>query len=86
MANITVRTIRPTTFGVDQGLDVAITVDGVDGEALVAPDRGNGGYAVYGDGLDLWLDDRLIKLVGDDRELIKQIMDVVTTAAEKHAR
>jgi hypothetical protein len=79
MTSIIISTIRPTTTGVRGALDVTVTVDGIEGEATVAPDEVNGGYAVYGDCLDMWLSGNLCRL---PRDVIAEIAAEVCAVAE----
>jgi len=80
MTSIIISTIRPTTTGVRSALDVTVTVNGIEGEATVAPDGINGGYAVYGDDVTMWLSGNLCRL---PRDVIAEIAAEVCAAAEQ---
>jgi hypothetical protein len=75
---ITTSTIRPTTTGLRGGLDVTVTVDGVEGEATVHVDEINGGYRAAGDSVDMWLSGNLCRL---PRDVIAEINREVCAAA-----
>jgi hypothetical protein len=79
MTSIIISIIRPTAYGVRDGLDVTVTVDGIEGEATVAPDAANGGYDVYGNSVDMWLSGNLHHL---GRDVIREIAAEVCAAAE----
>jgi hypothetical protein len=70
---ITVTAVRPTTHGVRDGIDVDLTVDGIAGGATVAPDEVNGGFAVYGNDVSMWLSGKLVQAFGDDRTALREI-------------
>lgn len=81
MTSITTSTIRPTVYGIRGALDVTVTVDGVEGEATVHADEINGGYAVYGNSVDMWLSGNLCRL---GRDIIAEIAAEVCAAAAEH--